>query len=230
MGNNLAARFSDRVEHELLPELEVSSNSPHDPVIVRQYPSSWTLLGAGNYAAVFCHPDYPEFVVKVYAPGRPGLEEEAEVYRRLGDHPAFSQCLFEGKNFLILKRLEGVTLWNALHRGIAIPPQIIRDIDRALDYARSLGLNPHDIHGKNVMMTPARRGVVVDVSDFLHADYCSAWDDLKRAYRWIYRPILLPLKVRVPSWTLDWVRAFYRKLRQMRSRKFRGLFLRSSHG
>ncbi|WP_088889032.1 serine/threonine protein kinase [Leptolyngbya ohadii] len=214
-----AIQLSDRVRLELLPGLELSSESSYDPVVVGRYPSPWTLLGAGNYAAVFCHPDFPHLVVKVYAPGRPGLEEEAEVYDRLGSYPGFSRCLFQGKNFLILQRLEGITLWDALRKGLPIPPQVIADIDRALDYARSVGLNPHDIHGKNVMMLHTRRGAVVDVSDFLHRDDCSAWNDLKRAYRWIYRPILLPLRVQVPSWLLDGVRAFYRKLRQLRKGK-----------
>lgn len=213
---NGVLQLSDRVEREFLPQLELRSKSPYDPVVVGQYPYPWKLLGAGNYAAVFYHPNYPDCVVKVYAPGRPGLEQEVEVYRRLGQHPAFSQCLYQGKNFLILKRLEGVTLWEAMHRGIPIPPRIIKEVDRALNDVRALGLNPHDIHGKNVMLTRTGHGAVVDVSDFLHPDYCSAWDDLKRAYRWIYRPILLPLRIRAPYWLLDEVRATYRKLKQWR--------------
>ncbi len=218
--DTLALKLSDRVKDDLLPELDLSSESSHDPVVVKQYPHPWQLLGAGNYAAVFGHPDHPDLVVKVYAPGRPGLSAEVEVYDRLGNHPAFSQCLFAGHNFLVLKRLEGVTLWDALHHGIPIPPRIIKQIDRALDYARLQGLNPHDIHGKNVMMTTTQRGVVVDVSDFSHPDYCSAWDDLKRAYYWLYRPLIFPLKIRVPYWLLNWARAAYRKLRQLRGHKF----------
>lgn len=110
-------------------------------------PVPWQLLGTGNYAAVFEHPDYPEQVVKIYAPGRPGFEQEVEVYRRLGYHPAFSECLYAQKPFLILKRLHGVTLYDCLHRGLPIPQQVIRDIDQALDDTRSQGFFPHDVHG-----------------------------------------------------------------------------------
>ena len=87
-------------------------------------------------------------MIKVYAPGRPGLTEEVEVYRRLGIHPAFSQCLYAGENFLVLKRLYGTTLYDCLHKGIPIPEQVIQDIDDALHYARSRGLFPHDVHGR----------------------------------------------------------------------------------
>ncbi len=203
-----------RVRQDLLPNLHLESIAPHDPVVVHRAPAPWTCLGAGNYAAVFVHPEYPAQAVKVYAPGRPGLEAEIEVYRRLGKHPAFSRCYFSEAPFLVLKRLPGITLYDSLHRGVAIPPQVIRDIDAALDYVRSRGLFPHDVHGRNVMQHEGR-GVVVDVSDFLNATPDRAWQDVRRAYWWVYRPVLLPLGLRIPYALLDWVRAGYRLFRRL---------------
>jgi hypothetical protein len=68
-----------------------------------------------------------------------------------------------------------------------------------------------------VMMLQGR-GLVVDVSDFLHEETCSKWNDLKRAYYWLYRPILSPLRIRVPYFVLDVVRRSYRLLRRLASR------------
>lgn len=206
-------RLIEAIYQELLPTLDLKSIDPHNPVVVCQLPSPWQLLGTGNYAAVMVHPDFPEQVVKVYAPGRPGWPEEVEVYRLLGSHPAFSECLHAEANFLILKRLRGVTLYDCLNRGLRIPVQVIRDIDSALDYARRRGLYPHDVHGRNVMMQNGH-GLVVDVSDFLRQEPCTAWADLKKAYYWLYRPILSPLGLRVPYRLLDWVRASYRQFRK----------------
>lgn len=208
------------VRQELLPELHLESINPHSPVVVHRVPVPWRCLGVGNYAAVFLHPDYPEQVVKVYAPGRPGIEAEVEVYRRLADHPGFSQCYVSEAPFLVLKRLNGVTLYDCLHRGIAIPPQVIRDIDAALDYVRSRGLFPHDVHGRNVMQNEGR-GLVVDVSDFLNSQPCRAWQDVKCAYWWVYRPFVLPLGLPIPYVFLDWVRAGYRLLRRLLGSKLR---------
>jgi hypothetical protein len=81
------------IENQLLPELVVRSLDPHDPVRLLNLPRPWTKLGCGNYAAVLHH---PERVVKVDAPGRLGLAQEVEVYRRIGSHPAFSQCFHAG--------------------------------------------------------------------------------------------------------------------------------------
>ncbi|MFB2895560.1 serine/threonine protein kinase [Aerosakkonemataceae cyanobacterium BLCC-F50] len=197
------------IHTELLPGLQIESIDPHDPVVVNHLPAPWQLIGTGNYAAVVCHPNYPEVVVKIYAPSRPGFEEELEVYRRLGSHPAFSECFYGENGVLVLKRLYGVTLYDCLHKGIPIPKQVIQDIDAALDYARSRGLYPHDVHGRNVMLYEGR-GLVVDISDFLHLETCTKWDDLKRAYYWLYLPLFYPLRLRVPYFLLDVMRKTYR--------------------
>lgn len=202
------------VYQELLPALRIESASPHDPVVVRHVPAPWQLLGRGNYAAVVGHPDHPERVVKVYAPGRPGFEAEREVYRRLGEHPAYSRCFYAEDGFLVLRRLHGVTLYDAVHRGLPIPPRVIDDIDRALGYARERGLHPHDVHGRNVMMDDGR-GIVVDVSDFLKGEDCTKWEDLKKAYRRVYRPFFMRLRLPVPYFLLDLVRLVYRLFRRV---------------
>jgi hypothetical protein len=210
MDESRISRLIESIYQELLPRLQIESVDPHDPVEVRYLPDPWQLLGRGNYAAVVSHPDYPNQVVKIYAPGRPGFEEEVEVYRRLGSHAAFSKCFYANDNFLVLKRMYGVTLYDCMHRGLRIPIKVIRDVDEALNYAESRGLHPHDIHGRNVMMYE-NRGFVVDISDFLHEESCSKWDNLKKAYYWLYRPILSPLKLRIPYFVLDIVRKSYRR-------------------
>ena len=207
-------RLIEIIYQELLPNFQVKSVDPHNPVEVRSIPDPWQLLVAGNYAAVVYHFDYPDHVVKIYAPGRPGFSEEVEVYRRLGSHPAFSECIYAADGFLVLKRLHGVTLYDCMHLGLRIPEQVIQDIDQALDYARGCGLHPHDVHGRNVMMLEGR-GLVVDISDFLNEETCSKWNDLKKAYYWLYRPLLSPLRLRVPYFVLDGIRRNYRRFRHL---------------
>lgn len=114
--------------------------------------------------------------------------------------------------------MHGVTLYDCLHRGLRIPVRVILDIDRALDYARDKGLNPHDVHGKNVMMHEGQ-GLVADISDFLEREPDSAWDDFKRFYFWIYRPLLAPVRVPIPLSLLDFSRFVYRQLRGLLRRE-----------
>ena len=200
------------IQTSLLPHVVLESKDPHQPIVVKTLPEPWQLLGVGNYAGVFVHPDYPEQVVKIYAPGRPGWADEVLVYETLGEHPAFSRCYFAQSPFLVLKRLRGVTLYNCLSQGLLIPKQVILDIDRALGYAQQRGLYPHDVHGKNVMMSNGR-GLVVDISDFLHTDPCPLWSHLRWGYYWIYRPFIAAFRFKIPYKFLDAFRAFYRKVK-----------------
>lgn len=206
-----------KVESELLSALWLRSVHPHDPVRVESLPLPWSVLGCGNYAAVFLHPEYPHLVVKVYAPGREGITLEAEVYQRLGRHAAFPECLYVGENYLVLRRLLGTTLYDCVRHGIRIPPRAIADIDAALAYAVARGLHPHDVHGRNLMLHRGR-GFIVDLSDFLNPQPCRAWQDLRFAYRWVYRPLIFPLALRVPALLLDVTRRCYRLYRRLLTR------------
>ena len=205
----------EKINQDLLPQLDIESLNPYNPVVVNKFPQPWQLLGTGNYAAVFYHPDYADVVVKIYAPGREGWKEEVEVYRRIGSHWAFSECFYAQEDVLVLKRLYGVTLYDCLHQGYQIPPQVIKDIDEALEYARGQGLNPRDVHGRNVMMSENGRGLVVDISDFLEEGESSTWNDLRRAYYGFYRPFFSWHRLKVPYFLLDFVRKGYRFFRSV---------------
>jgi hypothetical protein len=207
----------ERIHSQLLPALRIHCPDPHDPVQVLKLPPPWRTVGCGNYAAVLHHPHHPELVVKVYGPGRPGLEQEAAVYRRIGPHPSFSSCFHVGDGYLVLRRLHGTTLYDCLRQGIPIPAQVIADVDAALAYATARGLHPHDVHGRNVMHHQGR-GLIVDISDFLNPEPCRAWRDVRLAYRMVYRPLIAPLRLRIPGVVLDGVRRGYRLVRRLRRR------------
>lgn len=214
--NQQIEKLVEVVESELLSNAQIYSEDPTDPIVAKDIPDPWKLLGTGNFAAVLCHPDYKGLVVKVYAPGRPGLKAEARVYRKIGRHKAYSECYYVGENYLILKRINGRTLYDCFKNGVYIPEQAIKDIEKALKYARKLGLYPHDVHGKNVMVVNGR-GVVVDISDFYKNVYCPMWKDLKNAYYRFYLPFFSRYCVKMPSIVLETLRKGYRIYRKMRS-------------
>lgn len=202
------------IEQELLPSLQLVSLNPRDPVHVQVVPDPWQVIGTGNYAAVFVHPQFVDLVVKIYAPDRPGIQDEIQVYQQLGSHPTFSQCFYADDRFLILKRIHGITLYDCVHEGIFIPPIVIQDVDRALEYARQQGLRPHDVHGRNVMMSQGR-GIVVDISDFLHEGrHSQAWSDLRWAYCRLYLPIFSRFCPKVPYFYLNLIRKLHQWLRR----------------
>jgi hypothetical protein len=213
------ASLVERIDRELRPGLVIECVDRRDPVVVRRVPEGWELIGTGNYAVVVAHPSCPKLVVKVYAPGRTGFKEEVEAYRKLGKHHAYSRCYHAENGVLVLRRLHGVTFYDALSQGIPIPERVIHDVDAALDYARRRGLRPHDVHGRNVIIREGR-GMIVDVADFLEHHEGDKWDDLKAAYYRLYRPLILRFGLRIPRRLLDTIRhthQFFRRVIPRRS-------------
>ena len=201
------------INNDLLPEIKMKSISASDPIVVEEVPDPWILLGVGNYAAGLTHPDFPKYVVKIYAPGRPGIKDEIDVYSKIKTHPAYSECFYHAENYLILKRLNGKTLYKCINEGIPIPESVIEDIDEALNYAKDIGLNPHDVHAKNVMIVEGR-GVVVDISDFNKREKCVLWKHFKKAYYKIYLPFIYKYHPPIPEFYLNLIRKGYRLVKR----------------
>lgn len=198
-----------------LQTVKIESRSPDDPVVVLSTPYPWELVGTGNYAAVFGHPDYPDVVVKLYAPGRPGWEQEVEVYRKLGETRSFPVCYQAEPHYLVLKRIRGISLYDCFRYGIPVPPQVIEDVEEALQEARSKGLFPHDVHGKNVLMDRGR-GYLIDVSDYYKSDKPdSKWRDLRKAYYRFYLPFIKDRGWKMPLWLLEGIRRGYRYYKKL---------------
>jgi predicted Ser/Thr protein kinase len=207
-------KYTKLIGRELLPHIQLSTQNPFDPIVVENHSHSWKTIGSGNYAGVFSHDANPKWVVKVYGRSPEALKKEIEVYEKLGNHPTFSTLIAHGENYLILKRIRGMTLFEAVVNGVPIPESVIHDVDKGLDYAKGVGLNPFDVHGKNIVMYK-ERGYIVDVSDFYKSGTCHKWNDLKKAYYKIYQPLLYKYHPSIPYFLLDLIRKGYRLYRKI---------------
>ncbi|MEH7276090.1 serine/threonine protein kinase, partial [Neobacillus vireti] len=130
-------KYTKLIGTELLPNIQLSTEGPFEPIIVKNSSDSWKTIGSGNYAGVFLHRSNPKWVVKVYGRKPEDLKKEVEVYKKLGSHPSFSSLIDYGDNYLILKRIDGVNLFDAVVKGIRIPESVIHDVDEGIAYARS---------------------------------------------------------------------------------------------
>ncbi|WP_235714576.1 protein kinase family protein [Neobacillus dielmonensis] len=210
-------QFINLIEQELLPHIHLSAERPFEPINVRNQTKLWKTVGTGNYAGVFAHPSFPRYVVKVYARNPEQINKEIAVYQRLGVHRAYSFLYAYGEHYLVLKNIPGITLFDAIVQGQPIPRTVIEDVDNGLDYAKSVGLNPYDVHGKNVVMNNGR-GYIVDVSDFYKQGYDRKWDDLKKALEKIYFPFIYKYHPPIPFFIVDGIRKGYRWFRKLASR------------
>lgn len=198
--------LEDQYVDHLLKQIQIRANKDNQIVTVKQIPSEFQLIGLGTDAIVVWHPSEPEVVFKVFAPGRQDKKiAEATVYERLGSHPNFCHCLGQGEHYLILSYEEGPTLYQCLEEGIVIPEQIIKEVEEARQFARTKGLNPRDVHLKNVILQDGH-AKVVDVSEYLKEGNDLRWDHLIEGYHRYY-PFIRGRKI--PTWMIEFVKKRY---------------------
>ncbi|MFS0647512.1 serine/threonine protein kinase [Siminovitchia sp. 179-K 8D1 HS] len=156
-----------KLAEEALKNIKVIGHNNNQPVTILGFAEDLTCVGIGTDAAVFRFDKTPNYVFKVYS-GKALKKKEVEkdVYERLKQCCYFPQLYGTGPNYIILSFEQGVTLYDCLLQGIPIPEQVIQDVEEAREFVRSQGLNPRDIHLKNVILQNGR-GKVIDVSEYI---------------------------------------------------------------
>lgn len=167
------------------------------------------LIGEGRSAFAF-RIRGTDLVLKVFYPPFERIAvEEAAIYKELQGNPFFPAMHESGKNYLVMDYVQGTTLFNCLVKGIPIASEHIKEVDNALQLAREKGLNPSDIHLRNIIVTPEGDVRLIDVARFRQTKKCSQWDDLKLAFYKFYRHKRFPKKV--PQYAMNLVAFFYKK-------------------
>jgi hypothetical protein len=181
----------EKWEHTVksLSEVAVYSNVNNQLVSVKGIPNNYDCIGIGTDAAVFRSKVVPTYAFKVFSDDKLlKLEAERTVYERLGKSPFFPMYHGSGANFLVLSFIKGVTFYECLANGIEIPKLAINDIEKARMYALDCGLNPRDIHLKNMILTEGR-AKLIDVSEYLHPGSDHRWELIKKGYHKYYEVI-----------------------------------------
>ena len=178
-------------------------------VRVLNKPDDWHCVGVGNSAAVFHCDTYPDIAIKVFSDRCSHIaQRESEVYGILGDSPFYPKLYGSGENYLLLRYIPGQRVYDCLLEGTFIQEGIVSDIDQAVSYARQCGLNPRNLHAKNILIHNGR-GYVVDVSDYMKEGKCYHFDVLKYVYEKLYVAFYRP-GMKMPFWLLESIRRGYR--------------------
>lgn len=194
---------------EALKLVEVTGYENNRPVSVIHVPENLRCIGIGTDAAVFYDPTAPEYAYKVYsAQALEKKDVEAGIYDRLAGSRYFARCYGVGPNYLVLSLEQGMTLYDCLLQGVPVPEQAIQDVEEARQFVRSRGLNPRDIHLKNVLLQEGR-GKVLDVSEYIQEGNDNRWEHLAWAYQHVY-PLIKGTKV--PLWMLEAVTNWYNRI------------------
>src|SRR5699024_2611196 len=128
-----------------------------------------------------------------------------DIYDRLRDASYFPACFAAYDRYLVLSYEEETTLFDCLLQGIHIPNQVIKDVEDAREYVRKKGLNPRDMHLKNILLQNGR-AKIIDVSEYIQPGNDYRWEHLKQAYESYYHLID---GTSIPYWLAETVRKWY---------------------
>lgn len=192
--------------HELAVSVKMANDQKYT---LLDYDKSLTLIGQGRSAYVF-RIEQTNKAMKIFFPPYVHLaEEEANIYKEI-QHLSYFPTLYEaGPNYLIIDYLEGDTLFKCLTKGTLISEGVIKETDRALQLARKEGLNPSDVHLRNIFITSNKEVKIIDVARFRQVKVCHQWEDLKKAFYCYYKRRYFPKKI--PEFMLNSIAALYKK-------------------
>ncbi|MBD1370910.1 serine/threonine protein kinase [Hazenella sp. IB182357] len=191
---------------EKLKEIRFRVNPKNQLVTIHAIPTEFNLIGFGTDAVVVQPNRAKQLVYKLFANENTQIKRrEAEVYRKLKLSPYFPKFHKEGDNYLVLSYEAGLTLYQCLELGVDIPITLIEDVTAAIDYAKKQGLNPRDIHLKNVILQNGR-GKIIDVSEYSQKGNDYRWEHLVEGYHQYYSLIR---GKKVPKWLIERVKKKY---------------------
>ena len=195
----------EKAEKELR-RVKVFSTGENELVTLKGNSNAFECIGVGTDAAVFRFFQRPHLAFKVFSDDKLDKKElETEVYLKLGRSEYYPEYYGSWSNFLVISYEEGITLHDCLLKGIHIPQQVIHDVDSARKYASKKGLNPRDIHLKNILLHQGR-AKILDVSEYMKSGNDNRWQYLKDGYHEHYH--LIAGKA-IPLWILETVRKWY---------------------
>lgn len=200
-----------------LGRVKIIFNGENELVTIEGNYDNFVCIGVGTDAAVFRFMHNPHLAFKVYSIEKiDKIAKETEVYLKLGYSEYFPQFYGSGSNFLILSYEEGITLYDCLLKGIHIPETVIQDVENARNFAFKRGLNPRDIHLKNILLHEGR-AKILDVSEYMKPGNDKRWEYLKEGYHEYYS--IIDGKA-LPHWLIETVRKWYNQKQKKQSDTF----------
>ncbi|MBD7985257.1 protein kinase family protein [Sporosarcina sp. Sa2YVA2] len=173
------------------------------------FDKSLKLVGTGRSAFVFRMKSSNK-VIKVFYPDYTyNAKEEAEIYKSLQGIHYFPSIYESGPNYIVIDYIEGYTLFECMSQGRIITADHLKEIDYALSLASDVGLNPSDIHLRNIFITSHDEIKLIDVARYRQMKDCKQWCNLKKAHRQFYCKSFFFKKV--PAHFLNIVAFLYKK-------------------
>jgi serine/threonine protein kinase len=128
------------------------------------------LLGEGLSGKVY---EFEQYAVKVFKTD-PSEKGDAVLLAELQEHPAFPTLYYKEDQFMIVDKVSGYTLGQALKAGEKLTERQFSQIEAAIERCYGQGIIADDLHLNNIMIDQDGQVKIVDVGRFFHTDHPAA--------------------------------------------------------
>lgn len=146
-----------------------------------------SFIGKGKSAEVYKINGKDKVIKIFYEHKIHELIKEKEAYKLLTGKKGFINMYKHGRNYLILDFVEGKNLFDCLINGIEIKKEYMDYVNDCIKISYELGLNPNDVHLKNIILKDNDEVVIVDLARFLDKKSDQRWDHIYRIYNNVYK-------------------------------------------
>jgi predicted Ser/Thr protein kinase len=196
-------------KYEYLADTIIVYNTYKKNYLEKKKHPNLQFIGKGRSAFVF-RIKHTSLALKVFFPKYVHLaREEGDNYHLVNEIPYFPKIYEMGTNYIVMDYIEGITLFDCLAEGIIISKEHITEIDKAIALSKEKGLNPSDIHLKNIILTKEKKIKIIDLARFRQLKKCDQWKDLKMAFYKMYIKRYFPKKI--SKLFLHIIRLLYKK-------------------
>jgi predicted Ser/Thr protein kinase len=125
---------------------------------------SCRLLGEGLSGKVY---EFENYAVKVFKEDFSENDDDI-MLKRLGGHPSFPRIHYREDRFMVVDKIAGPTLSQALKAGERLSDRHFEQVEEAVEDCWRMGIIPDDLHLNNIMIGSDNRIKIIDVGRFFH--------------------------------------------------------------
>lgn len=159
-------KHSFSMDHEAIEHLrEMITNG--------KMPDHYSLLGEGLSGQVY---EFENYAVKVFKEDY-SENDDFIMLNHLHNHPSFPTLHYKEEQFMVVDKVSGYTLGQALKSGDQLSEKTFRQIEMYVEDCYKEAIIPHDLHLNNIMIDKENQVKIIDVGRFFYTSHKESYLD-----------------------------------------------------
>lgn len=133
----------------------------------------YSLLGEGVSGKVY---EFENYAIKVFKKDS-SENDDFIMLNHLHNHPGFPTLHYKEEKFMVVDKVSGYTLGQAMKSGDQLSDQAFKQIEMYVADCYRDGIIPHDLHLNNIMIDKENNIKIIDVGRFFYTSQKEKYTD-----------------------------------------------------